>query len=317
MLTQDAGWPSLRVNERLPHTKLPNRRAMLIERAVVSAMVVVPMIGATYGVALLLSGSLGFRDHLLFVLFYLVTGFGITIGYHRHFSHRAFETSEPLRVALAIAGAMAFQGPVIRWVADHRRHHAFADNPGDPHSPLVSPLGGRLGTLRGLWHAHVGWFFDRQKTRVRLYAGELVRDPWVSWTDRRYGLWVLLSVGAPGVMAFAIHGSVLELCHAVVWAGLTRIFAVQQVTWAVNSICHRRDDSGQGKADASRNNWLIALLALGEGWHKNHHERPSAALHGLRRREIDSSGWVIQVLERAGLIWKVRRSPPVEARDQW
>jgi stearoyl-CoA desaturase (delta-9 desaturase) len=286
-------------------TKRHDARARRIERIVILAITCVPSIGALGGLWLLARGRLGMLDHLVFAGMYLLTGFGITIGYHRLLAHRAFRTGPTLRALLAAAGAMAIQGPAMRWVADHRRHHGWADRPGDPHSPYLGAVAEGRSAI-GLWHAHLGWFFDEEKTGVRTFAADLMRDPVVATVDRLYPLWIVLSLAVPAALGLAAGGTA-GAGHALVWGGLTRVFVVQHVTWSVNSIGHafgvRRFDT----RDASRNNWLLAWLALGEGWHNNHHAFPRSAIHGLRRSEVDPSGMLLGALERLGLVWDVRR----------
>lgn len=286
-----------------PFTTVRSARSQQIERTVVILMIVVPAIGTVSGLAMLFSGSLTIYDHLLFVAMYLLSGLGITIGYHRYFTHRSFETSRAMRAFLAIAGATAIQGPVLRWVGDHRRHHAFSDLPGDPHSPVDANA---RPTLGGLWHAHVGWLFDSEKTSVRRYASDLVQDPLLVWIDRQYALWVAVSLLLPTAIGYAISGTSTGALAGFVWAGLTRIFCVQHVTWSVNSICHAFGEQRHSTGDSSRNQRMLAFLALGEGWHNNHHAQPSAAIHGSRPGEFDISGVAIQLLEKLGLIWSVR-----------
>ncbi|MEW6270051.1 MAG: acyl-CoA desaturase [Thermodesulfobacteriota bacterium] len=275
--------------------------ARRIERIVILAITVVPSIGAAAGLWLLATGELHVVDHAIFAGMYLLTGFGITIGYHRLLAHRAFRTGPAMRGILAAAGAMAIQGPAMRWVADHRRHHGWADRPGDPHSPR---LGSRAAgpSARGLWHAHLGWFFDDDKTAVRTFAADLVRDPVVARVDRLYPLWMLLSLAVPTALGFAAGGTA-GAYHALVWGGLTRVFVVQHVTWSVNSIGHAFGSRRFDTPDDSRNNRLLGWLALGEGWHNNHHAFPRSAIHGLRRSEVDASGLLLRGLERLRLVW--------------
>lgn len=277
-------------------------RSQRIEHIVVILMIAVPTIGTVLGVAMLASGVLTLYDHLLFVGMYLLSGFGITIGYHRHFTHRSFQTSAPMQAALAIAGAMAVQGPVLRWVGDHRRHHVFSDLPGDPHSPSRTDKS-RLG---GLWYAHIGWLFDTEKTAVRHYAADLVQNPQLAWIDRHYPLWVALSLLVPAGIGYAVSGTVTGALAGFLWAGLTRIFVVQHLTWSINSIGHTFGSARHSTGDLSRNHRLLGLLSLGEGWHNNHHSQPSSAIHGFHRGEIDMSAIVIRMLERVGAVWDVR-----------
>ncbi len=308
---QDAsGAASLALPERgarpLPAgaTKRYGARARRIERVVLLAITGVPLLGAAAGAWLFFSGRLRAVDHVIFLGMYLFTGFGITIGYHRLLAHRSFRTSAVLRGLLAAAGAMAIQGPAMRWVADHRRHHGWADRPGDPHSPCAGarPPG---GALRGLWHAHLGWFFDAEKTAVHAFAADLVRDPVVATVDRLYPLWMLLSLTIPVALGVATGGA-SGAWRALVWGGLTRVFVVQHVTWSINSIGHSFGVRRFPTRDSSRNNRVLAWLALGEGWHNNHHAFPRAAVHGFRRGEVDPSGLVLRVLERLGLVWDLR-----------
>jgi len=292
-------------------TKRPDAPARRFERAVLLGITVVPLLGAVLGVRLLASGDLGRADHLIFATMYLLTGFGITIGYHRLLAHRALRTSRALRAVLTIAGAMAIQGPAIRWVADHRRHHGFTDTPGDPHSPYDASAS---RSLRGLWHAHVGWFFDAEKTVVRRFAPDLVRDPVVALVDRLYPLWMLLSLVVPTLLGLAAGGAD-GAYQGLVWGGLTRIFVVQHVTWSINSLGHAFGARRNATRDASRNFWLLGWLALGEGWHNNHHAYPRAAIQGWRWYELDASGLLLRALERLGLVWDLRRPPALARRE--
>lgn len=286
-------------------TRRRDARARRIERVVLLAITVVPLAGAVLGLGLLVAGRLGLADHAIFAGTYLLTGFGITIGYHRLLAHRAFQTSGVLRAVLAIAGAMAVQGPVMRWVADHRRHHAFTDRAGDPHSPYRTSA---TRSARGLWQAHVGWFFDDEKTAVRRFAADLIDDPIVATVDRLYPLWLLLSLALPAALGCAAGGRA-GAYHGLVWGGLARAFAVQHVTWSVNSLGHAFGGRRFATRDASRNLALLGWLALGEGWHNNHHAFPRAAIQGLAWYEVDPSGAVLRALERLGLVWDLRRAP--------
>lgn len=289
--------------------KRPGERARRIERAVLLAITVIPAMGAVLGVRLLVSGRLGLADHAIFVAAYLVTGFGITIGYHRLLAHRAFRTSRTLWALLAIAGAMAVQGPAMRWVADHRRHHGWTDRDGDPHSPYRRS---QRRSLLGLWQAHVGWFFDEEKTAVRRFAADLRRDPVIATIDRLYPLWLVATLAIPVALGAAAGGA--DGAYAgLVWGGLTRVFVVQHLTWSINSVAHAFGSRRFATGDASRNVWLLGLLTLGEGWHNNHHAFPRAAIQGLRRHEVDLSGALLRVLERLGLVWDLRRAPVTQA----
>jgi stearoyl-CoA desaturase (delta-9 desaturase) len=296
----------------LPHgaTRRYDARARRIERVVLLAITGIPLIGAAGGLSLLAAGQLGAIDHAIFAAMYLSTGFGITVGYHRLLAHRAFRTGPILRAALAVAGAMAIQGPVMRWVADHRRHHGWTDRRGDPHSPHRDAHC-EVRSASGLWHAHLGWFFAEEKTAVRTFAPDLLRDPVVATVDRLYLAWTLLSLAIPAALGFAADGSD-GAYRGFVWGGLTRVFVVQHITWSINSIGHTFGVRRFATPDASRNNWLLGWLALGEGWHNNHHAFPRSAIQGLRWNEVDLSGLLLRALERVGLVWDLHR-PPVES----
>lgn len=302
--------PSAHAPRALPAgaTKRYATRARLLESIVLLAITAVPFAGALAGVALLLRGRLTLGDHAIFALLYLVTGFGITAGYHRLLAHRAFRTGGVLRATLAVAGAMAIQGPVLRWVADHRRHHRFTDHDGDPHSPWSGSQAASI-SLRGLWHAHAGWFFATDKTVVRRFAGDLVLDPIVTRVDRLYPLWMLLSLALPGAFGLLLDGSYGAM-RGIAWGGLTRIFVGQHVTWSINSLAHvfgtRRFDT----SDQSRNNRVLAWLALGEGLHNNHHAFPRAAIQSFQRGESDLTGMLLRALERVGLARDLHRPTP-------
>jgi len=229
-------------------------------------------------VALLLTGFVG-------------TGLGITIGYHRLLTHRSFDAHPILKGILLVLGSMAVEGPAIAWVANHMKHHAFSDRPGDPHSPN-----------EGFIHAHWGWLFDFSLIDVDRYAGHLARDTVARWISRTFVLWVAIGYIVP----FAISG-----WEGLIWGGLLRQFAVQNVTFAVNSVCHRWGTRPFKTRDRSRNNWVVGILGLGEGWHNNHHAFPTSAFHGLRWWEVDLSGHIIRILEAARLVWNVKR-PDVE-----
>lgn len=284
-------------------------RARRIERSVLLAITGIPLLGAAGGLWLLAEGRLRAVDHTIFAAMYFATGFGITVGYHRLLAHHAFRTGPILRGALAVAGAMAIQGPVMRWVADHRRHHGWTDRPGDPHSPYPDAHS-EVRSASGLWHAHLGWFFAEEKSAVRTFAPDLLRDPVVTAVDRLYPVWTLLSLAIPAALGFAADGAD-GAYRAFLWGGLTRVFVVQHVTWSINSIGHSFGARRFATPDASRNNKLLAWLALGEGWHNNHHAFPRSAIQGLRRNEVDLSGLLLRALERLGLVWNLHR-PPVD-----
>jgi stearoyl-CoA desaturase (delta-9 desaturase) len=258
---------------------------------------------------------LHWRDIVVFAIVYLITGLGVTVGFHRLFTHRSFATTPWMRGIFAAAGSMAIEGPVISWVADHRKHHAFADQPGDPHSPHVDHGVGWRGALRGLLHAHMGWLFiHTQRGARQRYAPDLVADPVVSWVDRTFVVWVLGGLGAAFGLGWLIGGTLTAALTGLLWGGAVRILVLHHVTYSINSLCHffgrKRFDTG----DESRNLAWLSFLSLGEAWHNNHHAFPTSAAHGMRWWELDLSSLVIRSLERVGLAWDVVRIDP--ARQQ-
>jgi stearoyl-CoA desaturase (Delta-9 desaturase) len=257
------------------------------------------------------SRALHWGDLVVFVLAYLPAGLGVTVGFHRLFTHRSFETTRPIRALLAILGSTAIEGPVISWVADHRKHHAFSDREGDPHSPHVGHGGGWGGTLRGLFHAHVGWLFiHTQRGAKSRFAPDLLKDPVVRFVDRTFLLWAVVGLAIPFGLGVAIGGTIFAGLTGLLWGGAVRILVLHHVTYSINSLCHvfgrQRFDTG----DESRNLAWLALPSMGEAWHNNHHAFPTSAAHGLGRWQLDPSALVIRALERVGLAWNVVRPTP-------
>jgi stearoyl-CoA desaturase (delta-9 desaturase) len=253
-------------------------------------------------------------DVVLLVTMYTLCAFGTTIGFHRYFTHKSFEARLPVKVALGVLGCMTMQGPITQWVTDHRKHHALSDKPGDPHSPHVGHGEGLRARVRGFAHAHVGWMFTNLgMEQGRVYGKDLYEDHVVVWIDRLYLVWVVLSLAIPFAIGYALGGgSILLGLEAMVWGGLFRIFLYQHATFSVNSICHMFGRQDYRSRDEARNNWVVALLVFGEGWHNNHHAFPASARHGLQRFQLDASWWVIRALERARLVRNVR----APTRDQ-
>lgn len=280
-----------------------------LERRITTAAVVIPFAGFVLAIVLLWGGLVSGRDLAIFAVMYALVGFGITIGFHRLLTHRSFETSPVVRGALAILGSMSLQGAVIHWVADHRKHHTFADEKGDPHSPHTHDGEGWRAVLGGMWHAHTGWLFDRdERASARRYARDLREDPVIRFVDRYFLVWVLLGLFIPFLAGFALSGGELTAgLTAMVWGGLVRIFLLHHATWSVNSICHIYGKRPFETDDQSRNNWAVAFVSLGEGWHHNHHAFPTSARHGLRRRQFDPSYAIICLMERLGLARNVKR----------
>jgi len=251
---------------------------------------------------------LRWSDVVVFAIMYMATGLGITVGFHRYFTHRSFKTSKPVRAVLAVLGSAAIEGPVISWVADHRKHHTFADQEGDPHSPHVDHGVGWRGAFKGLLHAHVGWLFiHTQRGLRRRYARDLVDDPVVSFVDRKFFVWAVGGLLLAFALGWAIGGSLYAGLTGLLWGGAVRMLVVHHVTFSINSLCHffgrRRFDTD----DESRNLLWLAPFSFGESWHNNHHAFPTSAEHGLRKWELDPSALLIRALEKVGLVWDVVR----------
>ena len=279
---------------------------------IITGIVTVAPIVSLFFVAWQLWDSLlGWNDILDFLLLYGLTGTGVTVGFHRFLTHRAFKSGRVLRVMLAILGSAAIEGPVIAWVADHRKHHRFSDRAGDPHSPHLEQGHGWSGVVRGLLHAHVGWLFihtDRAK-RSR-YVPDLLADPVVSWVDRTFLVWAAAGLVAAFGLGCLFGGSLRDGLTGLLWGGAVRILVLHHVTYSVNSLCHFFGDRRFKTGDQSRNLAWLAPLSLGEAWHNNHHAFPTSAAHGMRRWELDPSALVIRALERLGLVWDVVRIDP-------
>jgi stearoyl-CoA desaturase (delta-9 desaturase) len=243
---------------------------------------------------------------------YVITCLGVTLGYHRMFTHRAFESSRAFRTFIAIVGSMAVEGSVITWVADHRKHHAFTDQEGDPHSPHLSGPG-FWGGVKGLWHAHVGWLFESVGTADRQrFAADLVKDRALRVVDKLFGLWVFLSFAIPFALGWLVGGGIGAALTALLWGGFVRVFLLHHVTWSINSICHFFGRKRFDVDDESRNVFWLAPLSMGEAWHNNHHAFPTSAFHGLSvwERMADPTGLLIALLEKLGLVWNVVRVSP-------
>jgi stearoyl-CoA desaturase (Delta-9 desaturase) len=272
-----------------------------VRAAVTTAIVVVPFAGLGVAVWLAWGRGLDLADILLAVFFYVITGFGVTIGFHRLLTHRSFTAAPGLRVALAVAGSMSFQGAVIGWVATHRRHHAFADQPGDPHSPYR--YGTSLaGQLRGLAHAHVGWLLLDDPTPPERYAPDLLADRALRRISAWFPALCALSLALPFAAGWLIGGTWRDALLGLLWAGLVRVTVLQHVTWSVNSLCHVFGSRpfATRRHDRATNLWPLALVSFGESWHNMHHSDPACARHGAEPGQIDISASMIRVFERLG-----------------
>jgi stearoyl-CoA desaturase (Delta-9 desaturase) len=282
------------------------------DRIITGLITVLPFLALGFVAWQLWESALHWHDLIVFGIVYVLTALGITVGFHRHLTHRSFETHRWLHGTLAALGSAAIEGPVISWVADHRKHHAFSDQEGDPHSPHVDHGTGWRGAFRGLAHAHVGWIFiHTQRGKRDRYAPDLLADPTIRFIDKTFLLWVVLGFAVPFGLGVAISGgSVLAGLTGMLWGGFVRILVLHHVTYSINSLCHffgrQRFDTG----DHSRNLAWLAPLSMGEAWHNNHHAFPTSASHGMRWWEIDPSALVIRGLEACGLAWNVVRVAP-------
>ena len=270
-------------------------RSLTIRKIVMLVVVVLPFLATLFAIELLWQRAVNWTDLALLVAFNLLAGLGVTVGYHRMLTHRSFQPHHVVKFIFLAFGSMAVEGQALEWAATHIKHHAHSDREGDPHSPV-----------EGFWHAHMGWLFNRSFADPNIYCRNLVKDPIVVFVSRTFIFWVILSLAIP----FAIGG-----WTGLLWGGLVRIFLTHHITWSVNSVCHTFGKREFETRDQSRNEWIVGLLGLGEGWHNNHHAFPRSAFHGLHWWQFDLSGYVIWTLERVGLVHDVYRvSPAMLAR---
>ena len=283
-----------------------DERELRFQRRAIMVLTVGPLLGVGAAGVALWGRGIGAVELGFFLAFYLFTVVGVTVGYHRLFTHRSFEAPAAVRAVLAVAGSMAVQGSVIEWVATHRRHHAYADAYGDPHSPHLVETSGVRGTLRGLWHAHIGWFLTPDRTDQERWAPDLRADPVLRRVDRAFPALVVASFALPPLLALALTGSWWMAVSVFLWASVVRIFLLHHVTWSINSICHFFGERPFASRDESTNNWPLSVLSFGESWHNNHHAFPTSARHGLLRGQVDLSYRVIRGLEGLRLARNVR-----------
>ncbi|AEA26842.1 acyl-CoA desaturase [Pseudonocardia benzenivorans] len=280
----------------------------------VYVFVMVPLLALVAAIPLAVGwGLLGWSDVVIGLVFYVVSGLGITVGYHRYFTHGSFKANRPLRIGLAVAGSLAMQGPVIDWVADHRRHHAFSDKEGDPHSPWLHGSG-PLGLAKGFWHSHMGWLFDRDQTNEERFTPDLLADTDIRRVDALFGLWSVLTLLVPAGLGALVTWSWQGALTALFWAGLVRVGLLHHVTWSINSICHMWGDRPFAARDRSANVWPLAIASFGESWHNLHHADPTCARHGVKRGQVDISARVIRTFEKLG--WATAVRWPTERRLQ-
>ena len=274
-------------------------------RVINLAAVTIPLLGFIGAILYMWGSGINWLYLGLLVGMYMVTGLGITIGYHRLFTHRAFDAPRAVKAVLAAMGGMAFEGPLLRWVAQHRCHHQHSDEHDDPHSPHLR--GGEfMEMVRGLWHAHVGWLFTPDSPKLGRYVKDIRSDPMLRTISNLFPLWALIGLLIPTVLGGVLTMSWTGALLGFLWGGLARIFLVHHVTWSINSVCHFWGTRPFETGDESRNNAIFGALGFGEGWHNNHHAFPTSARHGLKWWQVDMSYWIIRCLEIVGLAYNVR-----------
>jgi stearoyl-CoA desaturase (Delta-9 desaturase) len=286
------------------------------EKAANLGAVVLPFAATLAAAVLLWNRLVAPADLAIAGVMYLLTAVGITVGFHRLLTHRSFQTPKPLEYLFAVLGSMAVQGPVISWVADHRKHHAHTDEEGDPHSPHAGHDGGVRGVFAGLWHAHAGWLMSTQgRADWKRYARDLYEDQGMRTISRQFVPLVLVGLALPAAAGYVVSGTLAGAATGLLWGGLVRVFFVHHVTWSVNSVCHFLGSRRFNTDDHSTNVFWLALPSLGESWHHNHHAFPRSAVHGLKRWELDPSALVIATMEKLGLARNVVRISP-ERQDE-
>ena len=295
---------------RAPEPEILDEKRSRTERYTIFTFVFVPLLALAAAVPFAWGWGLTWLDVAIGAVFYLIGGLGITVGYHRLFTHGSYRAARPLKIALAIAGSMAIEGGVIKWVADHRRHHKYSDHEGDPHSPW------RFGddwrsVAKGMFYAHMGWLFlDEQKTSPKRFAPDLLKDKDLVRIDRYFWVFVLISLLTPPLIGGLVTMSWWGACTAFFWGSLVRIALLHHVTWSVNSICHTIGEENFTVRDRSRNVWWLAIPSFGESWHNLHHAEPTCARHGVLKGQIDISARVIWIFEKLGWATKVRWPDP-------
>ncbi len=275
------------------------------EKIILGAVIFLPFAAVVAAIPVAWGGWLSWTDAGIALVAYAITGHGITIGFHRLFTHRSFKPNRFVKNALAVAGSMAIQGPVVRWVADHRKHHKFSDRDGDPHSPWKYGTTTRA-LLKGFLHAHLMWLFDTEQTPQRTYAPDLMKDADIVRISRQFPLWVVVSLLAPALAGGLLTWSWQGAVTAFFWGSLVRVSLLHHVTWSINSICHTIGERPFVSRDKSANVWWLAIPSMGESWHNLHHADPTCARHGVLRGQLDTSARIIWALEKTGLVYDVR-----------
>ena len=273
-------------------------RETKIQRRLVLFLTILPFVGVLVAVWSLWGTGLDLTTAGIALGFYLFTGLGVTVGFHRLFTHGSFTARRPLKIALALGGSMSLEGSLIGWCATHRRHHAYSDKEGDPHSPHLDEGPGVKGVVRGLWHSHMGWLVSPETTDESRWAPDLQKDKDLVRITKLFPVLAVATFFLPALLGFALTQSFRGAVTAFIWASLVRIFLLQHVTWSINSICHFYGARPFRSLDFSTNNWVLAVLSFGESWHNNHHAFPTSARHGIGRAQIDPSGRLISLFQK-------------------
>lgn len=271
------------------------------QRRLALTMILIPPIGVAVAVWIALTTGITLAEISIFLVMYALTTIGVTVGFHRHFAHRSFSAHRGASIVLAILGSMALQGPLIFWVATHRRHHQFSDREGDPHSPNLQGKGWK-GWLKGHWHAHIRWLYAGDFTNSARFANDLRRDKTIVWINKTYGYWAILGFIIPAVAGVVLLGGWLGALKGFLWGGMVRLFVVHHAFWSIGSIAHSIGTHPYRTNDYSGNSFWLAIPNFGEGWHNNHHAFPGSALFGLEWWQLDLGGLVIRLLYRLGIV---------------
>src|SRR3954469_20554449 len=278
--------------------------------------VMLPFAGFVLALLLLWDTWVDWSSLAVMLVMYCLTALGVTLGFHRLLTHRSFATYKSVQYALAIFGSMAVQGPVMNWVADHRKHHAHTDQAGDPHTPHGHGSGFK-GAITGLWYAHMGWLFEHSGTSEhRRYCRDLHEDRGMQLIHKTFGLWVVVGVAIPAAIGLAITGTWRGALEGALWGGAVRVFLGHHVTWSINSVCHFFGTRRFDVEDHSTNVFWLSVLSMGESWHPNPHTFPRSAFHGLKGWEIDPTGLVIRVMRRFKLAWNVVEITPERQQEK-
>lgn len=294
-----------------PTHLMTKRESSTFNKVILFLVVWIPIVATIFAIYLLWNRMVNMTSLIVMLVMFILGGFGITVGFHRMLTHKAFQAPNWVRAFFLACGSMTLQGPALNWAATHIQHHANSDMDGDPHSPLKS-----------FWHGHVGWILDDFQPDIPKYAGPLTKDPLIVFMSKTFLLWVLLGFLVPtlicgfvgalstGGMGGGMHGFLFGCMQGFLWGGLVRVFLNHHVTWSVNSICHTFGGRDFETTDGSRNNFIFGILAMGEGWHNNHHAFPRSAFHGMRWWQIDPSGILLRIMEKLGLAHNIVRIAP-------